>query len=197
MALLWCWTCGAVDDRHSRYPLLLPSVAATARSPLSCVSVTCRSRGTRGSGHAAVVRVAESFYYRELLTRQPHRHQRRHHHHPQTPTLTGRPDARPHVRCRARPDTDGPEVAICGLGGRSPRPARRRPHSPICLVGYDNIPEAAYVWSPSTTVRQDFGEAGRRALELLVTQIEGEPRTGTLVAREPELVARGSSGPPA
>ncbi|MEU0451890.1 substrate-binding domain-containing protein [Streptomyces sp. NPDC006129] len=73
-------------------------------------------------------------------------------------------------------------TAICGLGGRSPRPARRRPPSPICLVGYDNIPEAAYVWPPSTTVRQDFGEAGRRARELLVTQIEGEPRTGTLVA---------------
>ncbi|MDX3586278.1 MULTISPECIES: substrate-binding domain-containing protein [Streptomyces] len=47
-----------------------------------------------------------------------------------------------------------------------------------------------------TTVRYDFGEAARLALELLVAQIEGGPRTGTLVALEPELVVRGSSGPP-
>ncbi|WP_334591566.1 substrate-binding domain-containing protein [Streptomyces sp. B21-083] len=33
----------------------------------------------------------------------------------------------------------------------------------VSLVGYDVIPEAEYVWPPLTTVRQDFGEAGRRA----------------------------------
>jgi Periplasmic binding protein-like domain len=84
----------------------------------------------------------------------------------------------------------GPRGTAC-----PPRGAPRRAGD-VSLVGYDGIPEAEYAWPPLTTVRQDFGEAGRRALELLVAQIEGEPRTGTSVALEPELVVRDSSGPP-
>ncbi|MEU9328100.1 substrate-binding domain-containing protein [Streptomyces canus] len=79
---------------------------------------------------------------------------------------------------------------------RALREAGRDVPGDVSLVGYDDIPEAEYVWPPLTTVRQDSGEAGRRALELLVARIEGRPRTGTLVALLPELVVRGSSGPP-
>jgi len=79
---------------------------------------------------------------------------------------------------------------------RALREAGRDVPGDVSLVGYDDIPEAEYVWPPLTTVRQDFGEAGRRALELLVGQIEGDPRTSRLIALEPELVVRGSSGPP-
>ncbi|MEH0474348.1 LacI family DNA-binding transcriptional regulator [Streptomyces sp. B21-097] len=79
---------------------------------------------------------------------------------------------------------------------RALREAGRDVPGDVSLVGYDDIPEAEYVWPPLTTVRQDFGEAGRCALEVLVAQIEGGPRTGTLVALRPELVVRGSSGPP-
>lgn len=79
---------------------------------------------------------------------------------------------------------------------RALREAGRDVPGDVSLVGYDDVPEAEFMWPPLTTVRQDFGAAGRRALELLVSQIEGEPRTGSLVPLEPELVVRGSSGPP-
>ncbi|WP_319234865.1 substrate-binding domain-containing protein [Streptomyces sp. MB09-02B] len=106
---------------------------------------------------------------------------------PHPPALTA-------TRCHRRFFAANDQTALGVL--RALREAGRDVPDDVSLLGYDNIPEAEYVWPPSTTVRQDFGEAGRRALELLVAQIEGEPRTGTLVAREPELVARGSSGPP-
>jgi DNA-binding LacI/PurR family transcriptional regulator len=62
----------------------------------------------------------------------------------------------------------------------------------ISLVGFDDIPEAAYFTPPLTTVRQDFPEAGRRCLQLLVGLIEtGEPSTNVMVA--PELVVRSST----
>jgi DNA-binding LacI/PurR family transcriptional regulator len=64
----------------------------------------------------------------------------------------------------------------------------------LSVVGFDDIPEAAYFTPPLTTVRQDFSELGRRCLRLLLARIEGEslPPRG-LVA--PELVVRGSTGP--
>ena len=62
----------------------------------------------------------------------------------------------------------------------------------ISLVGFDDIPEAAYFTPPLTTVRQDFPEAGRRCLQLLVGLIEtGEPSSNVMVA--PELVVRSST----
>ena len=63
----------------------------------------------------------------------------------------------------------------------------------ISIVGFDDIPEAAYFTPPLTTIRQDFAEAGRRCLRLLVSLIEsGESSASVRVA--PELVVRGSSG---
>jgi len=62
----------------------------------------------------------------------------------------------------------------------------------ISIVGFDDIPEAAYFTPPLTTVRQDFTEAGRRCLRLLVGLIEtDEPCSNVMVA--PELVVRNSS----
>ncbi|MFD3545152.1 LacI family DNA-binding transcriptional regulator [Streptomyces sp. NPDC058655] len=46
----------------------------------------------------------------------------------------------------------------------------------ISVVGFDDISEAAYFAPPLTTVRQDFGELGRRALELLVDELTGDER---------------------
>ncbi|MFD8221824.1 LacI family DNA-binding transcriptional regulator [Streptomyces sp. NPDC059697] len=67
----------------------------------------------------------------------------------------------------------------------------------VSLVGFDDIPEAAYFWPPLTTVRQDFDEAGRLALDLLVDQIEGAGGRDGLTVVQPELVVRGSTGPAA
>jgi len=65
----------------------------------------------------------------------------------------------------------------------------------LSLVGFDDIPEAAYFTPPLTTVRQDFAELGRRCLHLLLARIEGEEAPAQ-VAVAPELVVRGSTAPP-
>jgi DNA-binding LacI/PurR family transcriptional regulator len=66
----------------------------------------------------------------------------------------------------------------------------------ISVVGFDDIPEAPYFTPPLTTVRQDFGEVGRRSLRALVDTIASRadgspPPAGSLVA--PELVLRAST----
>ena len=43
----------------------------------------------------------------------------------------------------------------------------------VSVVGFDDIPEAAFFLPPLTTVRQDFGELGRRAVHLLLDRISG------------------------
>ena len=63
----------------------------------------------------------------------------------------------------------------------------------VSVVGFDDIPEAAYFAPPLTTLRQDFGEVGRRSLGLLVEQVEGAPRSNKRVVIPPELVIREST----
>ena len=63
----------------------------------------------------------------------------------------------------------------------------------ISVVGFDDIPEASYFTPPLTTVRQDFGELGRRGLELLVAQVEDGQRTNARLLVAPELVVRSST----
>jgi DNA-binding LacI/PurR family transcriptional regulator len=68
----------------------------------------------------------------------------------------------------------------------------RRVPEEISVVGFDDIPEAAYFSPPLTTVRQRFDEIGARALRLLLARIEdGAGRTGETV--QPELIVRASS----
>jgi DNA-binding LacI/PurR family transcriptional regulator len=63
----------------------------------------------------------------------------------------------------------------------------------LSVVGYDDIPEAAYFTPPLTTVRQDFAELGRRCLHALLGRIEGQSGP-TRVVVAPELVVRASTG---
>lgn len=63
----------------------------------------------------------------------------------------------------------------------------------LSVVGFDDIPEAAYFTPPLTTVRQDFAELGRRCLHLLLGRIEDRP-VPTRVLVPPELVVRASTG---
>ncbi|GAA1941880.1 LacI family DNA-binding transcriptional regulator [Kitasatospora viridis] len=67
----------------------------------------------------------------------------------------------------------------------------------ISVVGFDDIPEAGYFTPPLTTVRQDFGELGRRALELLVAELAGGREAQPPVRISPEMVLRRSTGPAA
>jgi DNA-binding LacI/PurR family transcriptional regulator len=43
----------------------------------------------------------------------------------------------------------------------------------ISVVGFDDIPEAEYLFPPLTTVRQDFAGVGRRAIDVLHAAITG------------------------
>jgi DNA-binding LacI/PurR family transcriptional regulator len=66
----------------------------------------------------------------------------------------------------------------------------RRVPDDLAVVGFDDIPEAAFFAPPLTTVRQDFAELGRRAVARLIGLVEGrevafaEPVAPALVVRE-------------
>ena len=62
----------------------------------------------------------------------------------------------------------------------------------LSVVGFDDCPEAAYYDPPLTTVWQDFTEAGRRCLQLLVALIENS-ESGRSITIEPQLVVRAST----
>jgi DNA-binding LacI/PurR family transcriptional regulator len=64
----------------------------------------------------------------------------------------------------------------------------------VSVVGFDDIPEAAYLIPPLTTVRQDFTAVGHRAIEILQAAIAGEPSPERLIS--PELVVRASTAAP-
>jgi DNA-binding LacI/PurR family transcriptional regulator len=72
----------------------------------------------------------------------------------------------------------------------------------ISVIGFDDIPESAYFRPPLTTVRQDFGELGRRALDRLLCRIasarSGAPtdKPGSWAPVAPELVVRASTASP-
>jgi DNA-binding LacI/PurR family transcriptional regulator len=71
--------------------------------------------------------------------------------------------------------------------------AGRRIPGDISVVGFDDIPEAAYFTPPLTTVRQNFNEMGRRSLLLLLEQIESGVRMPRRETVPPELIVRASS----
>jgi DNA-binding LacI/PurR family transcriptional regulator len=64
----------------------------------------------------------------------------------------------------------------------------------VHVVGFDDVPEAAYYSPPLTTVRQDFIEVGRQAFELLLLRLREEAR-GARQLITPELIVRESTGP--
>jgi DNA-binding LacI/PurR family transcriptional regulator len=66
----------------------------------------------------------------------------------------------------------------------------------VSVVGFDDIPEAAFFTPPLTTVRQDFNEMGRRSLHLLLDQIASGERSLTRETVPAELVERASTAPP-
>lgn len=85
----------------------------------------------------------------------------------------------------------GNDQMALGLLRRLHETGREVPRD-ISLVGFDDIPEAAYFTPPLTTIRQDFAELGRRCLQLLLARIEGSEQPTRLVV-PPELVVRDST----
>ena len=79
---------------------------------------------------------------------------------------------------------------------RAMQEAGRAVPDDLSVVGFDDIPESAYLIPPLTTVRQDFDELGARALQLLLRMIEGGLGKDGPARVPPRLVLRGSTGPP-
>jgi DNA-binding LacI/PurR family transcriptional regulator len=71
----------------------------------------------------------------------------------------------------------------------------RAPHD-TSLIGFDDIPEAAYFNPPLTTVRQDFAEVGRRSVRLLLDQFEHARNPAAHETIAPQLVIRASAAAP-
>lgn len=75
---------------------------------------------------------------------------------------------------------------------------RRVPHD-LAVVGFDDIPEAAYLTPSLTTVRYDFHELGRRTVQRLLAELAhpaGAERSaeGERTVIAPTLVVRESTG---
>ncbi len=70
--------------------------------------------------------------------------------------------------------------------------AERSVPGDVSVVGFDDIPEAAYLIPPLTTVRQDFTAVGHRTIEIIQAALAGGPAPERLIS--PELVVRASSG---
>src|SRR3954447_14702366 len=66
----------------------------------------------------------------------------------------------------------------------------------VSVVGFDDVPEAAYFSPPLTTVRQDFDRIGLLALKLLLDQMADGAGEERHVVVEPRLVVRQSAAPP-
>ena len=65
----------------------------------------------------------------------------------------------------------------------------------ISVVGFDDIPGAAYANPGLTTVRQPLVKMGQIAAQTVVDQIEGRAQYVEEIAIEPEFVVRESTGP--
>ncbi|WP_090854384.1 LacI family DNA-binding transcriptional regulator [Nocardioides lianchengensis] len=66
----------------------------------------------------------------------------------------------------------------------------------VSVVGFDDVPEAAFYWPGLTTVSQEFSVLGRSAVDLTLRALGGEVEPATELVR-PALVVRGSTGPAA
>ena len=63
----------------------------------------------------------------------------------------------------------------------------------VSVVGFDNIPESALCTPPLTTVDQPIREMGRRAIDVLIQLIRGEPAPETHLTLATNLVVRQST----
>lgn len=98
------------------------------------------------------------------------------------------------------PEIDG--VFACNdrmaLGAlKAARRLGRRVPEDLAIVGFDDIPDAAYFHPSLSTVRQDMVELGRRAVRELGKEIEAnrnsDPLNPKTVLLRPELIVRESS----
>jgi DNA-binding LacI/PurR family transcriptional regulator len=71
----------------------------------------------------------------------------------------------------------------------------RRVPEDISVVGFDDVPEAAYFIPPLTTIRPDFDGIATASLDLLLAQIRSGHRLGDRRILTPTLISRDSVAP--
>lgn len=65
----------------------------------------------------------------------------------------------------------------------------------LSVVGFDDIPEAAFFAPPLTTVRQDFDSLGRDVMATVLEAMRGDAAALARTTRVPKLVVRASTAP--
>ena len=76
------------------------------------------------------------------------------------------------------------------------RAAGRECPGDVSVVGFNDMPFADRFAPPLTTIRFSHYEIGRRAAELLLSQIQGDHSSPRTLVLSTELVVRGSTAPP-
>ena len=71
----------------------------------------------------------------------------------------------------------------------------RRVPQDVSVVGFDDVPEAAYYIPPLTTIRPDFDAVATASLDLLLAQIRSGRRLGERRVLTPTLISRDSVAP--
>ena len=84
------------------------------------------------------------------------------------------------------------QIAIGAMRGL--REAGRRIPDDVALVGYDDIPAAAYCHPPLTTIRQPMQQVGEVATQLLIEYINDSTAEREEVLLKTELIRRGTCG---
>ena len=100
--------------------------------------------------------------------------------------LMGMPDRPTAVMCYN-------DLAAMGLLAAAARAGLRVPGE-LSVIGFDNIPLAAYAVPPLTTVEQPTGALGRAAVASCIRALAGEPAPDIVL--QGRLVVRESAGPP-
>ena len=73
--------------------------------------------------------------------------------------------------------------------------AGRRVPEDVSVVGFDDTPESSYFLPALTTIRQDFGEVGRRSVKLVLALMDGNAAERHIVVPA-QLVVRESTSRP-
>jgi DNA-binding LacI/PurR family transcriptional regulator len=69
----------------------------------------------------------------------------------------------------------------------------------ISVVGFDDLEEAHSFWPPLTTIRQDFGEVGRQAIQQLLRKVDDygfDDEDNRRVTVHTQLIVRESTASP-
>ena len=95
---------------------------------------------------------------------------------------------------RPRPTAIVAANSVAALGAMaSVRNAGLRVPEDISVVGLHDIPQAAYLNPPLTTVRMPLAELGSRAVDMILGMLNGAAPADVMVASLPELIVRGST----